>query len=110
MVAPMARKHPRPRCYPSDNQHVVRLLSYERFVSREYAKDVCDKFLQLGVRGVSVLFPNGDNDVGEGNCETQDSSVQFIPEFTACVAFLLCLKALHWHGYAHYTATLSQVR
>jgi tripeptidyl-peptidase-1 len=47
----------------------------ENAFPEEYATAVCNLFAQLGVRGVSVLFPSGDDGVGPGNC------VQFIPEF-----------------------------
>ena len=65
-------------------------------VSRGFAMNVCNKFARLGLRGVSVLFPSGDDGVGEG--VTDNGSVQFAPYFPAscaCVAFFLGLKTLH---------------
>ena len=69
---------------------------------------MCDKFAQLGQRGVSVLFSSGDDGVGRGDCKTPDGSVQFAPRFpTTCACVTLGLRALHWHRYAHHTATFS---
>ncbi|KAF8267692.1 subtilisin-like protein [Lactarius quietus] len=56
---------------------------YEKFLPVEYTKALCDLFAQLGARGVSVLFPSGNDGVGATkDCKTNDGSgVQFIPEF-----------------------------
>jgi tripeptidyl-peptidase-1 len=67
---------------------------YEKDVPREYAKVMCDLYAKLGALGASVLFPSGNNGVGEGNCKADDGSesVQFIPEFPAscmCKALFL---------------------
>jgi len=53
----------------------------EKYCPQEYAIELCDLFAQLGSRGVSVLFASGDHGVGEGNCVTEDGSIQFIPLF-----------------------------
>ncbi|KAF8258353.1 peptidase S8/S53 domain-containing protein [Lactarius quietus] len=55
---------------------------YENIFPVEYTTAVCELFAQLGARGVSVLFPSGNEGVGE-NCEAKDGSgrVQFVPEF-----------------------------
>src|SRR6266702_2829133 len=57
----------------------------EKELPLEYATTVCNLFLQLGARGVSVLFPSGDKGVGTGDCKVGDGSgrVQFIPLFPA---------------------------
>lgn len=50
----------------------------EQTVPESYARRVCDGFLQLGLRGTSVLFSSGDNGVGAGGnvtdavCKTND--------------------------------------
>ncbi|KAH9029629.1 subtilisin-like protein [Lactarius hengduanensis] len=59
----------------------------ERSVPREYARALCILFAQLGTRGVSVLFPAGDNGVGE-NCEDASRNVRFVPEFPASCPYL----------------------
>ncbi|KAH9022342.1 Pro-kumamolisin, activation domain-containing protein [Lactarius pseudohatsudake] len=59
----------------------------ERSVPREYARALCILFAQLGTRGVSVLFPAGDNGVGE-NCEDASRYVRFVPEFPASCPYL----------------------
>ncbi|KAF8258312.1 subtilisin-like protein [Lactarius quietus] len=57
---------------------------------REYTIALCDLFAQLGARGVSVLFPSGNEGVGKGACLAQDGSgrVQFIPEFPASCPYV----------------------
>ena len=57
----------------------------ESFGSKEYSVYLCDLFMQLGARGVSLLFATGDGGVGKGNC------VRFNPFFPAtcmCTVFL----------------------
>jgi tripeptidyl-peptidase-1 len=58
----------------------------ERTVPYSLAKRVCDRFAQLGARGVSVIFASGDHGVGEDNnpaCVSNEDGnpVQFIPTF-----------------------------
>jgi tripeptidyl-peptidase-1 len=67
-------------------------------VPREYAAPLCNLFNTLGARGVSVIFPSGDDGVGEGDCVADDGSgkVQFVPEFPAscmCSVLFLSFKA-----------------
>ena len=57
----------------------------ESLCSKEYAMYVCRLFAQLGVRGVSVLFPSGDNGVGK-DC-VRDGSVRFNPEFPSTCTY-----------------------
>ncbi|KAF8268811.1 peptidase S8/S53 domain-containing protein [Lactarius quietus] len=61
----------------------------------DYAKALCDLFAQLGARGVSVLFPSGDDGVGKGACQARDGSgkVQFIPEFPASCPYVTSVGA-----------------
>ncbi|KAH8980026.1 subtilisin-like protein [Lactarius hatsudake] len=60
----------------------------EKDVPAEYARTVCDMFMQLGVRGVSVLFSSGDDGVGVGNCQDASGRVQFIPMFPATCPYV----------------------
>ncbi|OCK77206.1 subtilisin-like protein [Lepidopterella palustris CBS 459.81] len=56
----------------------------EQTVSRSYAREVCNQFMQLGARGVSVLFASGDYGVGAtGYCSSNDGlgTPEFLPGF-----------------------------
>ncbi|KAF8271680.1 subtilisin-like protein [Lactarius quietus] len=55
----------------------------EQGYPRNHARYLCYLFAQLGARGVSLLFATGNDGVGEGNCVTNDGSVQFEPSFPA---------------------------
>ncbi|KAH8987133.1 subtilisin-like protein [Lactarius hatsudake] len=57
--------------------------NYESDFTLDYARAVCDLFMQLGARGVSVLFASGNDGVGEGDCMTDDGNVRFMPTFPA---------------------------
>ncbi|KAF8267690.1 subtilisin-like protein [Lactarius quietus] len=65
---------------------------YEKFFPIEYTTALCDLFAQLGTRGVSVLFPSGNEGVGgPENCEASDGyRGQFVPEFPSS----------YYHGFA----------
>ena len=72
---------------------------YEYNFPPGYAVSVCKLFLQLGARGVSVLFSSGDSGVGKGDCMIKDSSgnthVRFLPIFPAtctCGVFVSVCK------------------
>ncbi|KAH8990283.1 subtilisin-like protein [Lactarius akahatsu] len=56
--------------------------NYETELSLDYARAVCDLFMQLAARGISVLFSSGNDGVGEGDCMT-DGNVRFKPTFPA---------------------------
>ncbi|KAH9052981.1 subtilisin-like protein [Lactarius deliciosus] len=56
--------------------------NYETQLSLDHARAVCDLFMQLGARGVSVLIASGDDGVGDGDCMT-DGKVRFRPTFPA---------------------------
>ncbi|KAH8983891.1 peptidase S8/S53 domain-containing protein [Lactarius hatsudake] len=66
-------------------------ISYDRleenFIPREYMVHVCDLFSRLGVRGVSVLLPSGDDGVGK-HCVMEDGSIQFTPSFPATCPYV----------------------
>ncbi|KAH9180562.1 subtilisin-like protein [Lactarius sanguifluus] len=55
----------------------------EKFYPMDYATQVCFLFAQLGARGASVLFPSGDNGVGEGDC-----TARFTPIFPATCPYV----------------------
>ena len=61
----------------------------EQSVPREYAIDICRKFQQLGVRGVSILFSSGDTGVGSA-CQTNDgkNTTRFLPIFPAACPYV----------------------
>ena len=60
-------------------------------VPPDYAIYVCNEFMKLGSRGVSVLFSTGDSGVGRGRCLFQTSSGdvirQFLPQFPASCTY-----------------------
>lgn len=60
----------------------------ETDVPAEYARSVCDIFMQLGARGVSILFATGDDGVGIGNCQDASGRVRFIPKFPATCPYV----------------------
>jgi len=84
----------------------------EKDVPRGYATSVCNLFVQLGARGVSVLFASADDGVGAGDCKV-DGKVQFIPMYvTSCTCGVLSLLATSIQPHAqvaYHIATVSQV-
>ncbi|KAH9003220.1 subtilisin-like protein [Lactarius hatsudake] len=60
----------------------ISYANYEADYPLDYARAVCDLFMQLGARGVSVLIASGDHGVGEGHCMT-NGKVRFRPTFPA---------------------------
>jgi tripeptidyl-peptidase-1 len=76
----------------------------EKLYTRGYAGYVCYLFARLGLRGVSVLFPSGDNGVGLGTCRDRFGNVRFIPSFPAsctCGLFFLARKQYTNLGMGH---------
>ncbi|KAK6330452.1 vesicle formation at the endoplasmic reticulum [Orbilia brochopaga] len=59
----------------------------EHTVPRSYAIEVCDKFAELGARGVTLLFSSGDSGPGS-DCQTKDGKKQFVPTFPATCPFV----------------------
>ncbi|GAB1312655.1 tripeptidyl-peptidase II [Madurella fahalii] len=55
----------------------------EQSVPRDYALKVCNMFMQLGARGVSVLFASGDSGPGNSCIRNTDNSTHFEPTFPA---------------------------
>ncbi|KAF8266419.1 subtilisin-like protein [Lactarius quietus] len=81
--------------YVIDQPDVPKTIStsygnYERGFPPDYTIALCDLFAQLGARGVSVLFPSGNDGVGKGACLATDGSgkAQFIPEFPASCPYV----------------------
>ncbi len=106
--------------YVLDQPNVPQTISIsygdpEKAVPWEYARTLCNLFARLGARGASVVFPSGDDGVGDGDCIVNDGSgrVQFIPEFpSSCmciVLFLLGSSTPSQTQVAHDISTVSQV-
>ncbi|KAI9451808.1 subtilisin-like protein [Lactarius psammicola] len=60
----------------------------EKGVPMEYANSLCILFAQLGARGVSVIFPSGNDGVGEGDCKDDSGRVQFAAEFPSTCPYV----------------------
>ncbi|KAH9054074.1 subtilisin-like protein [Lactarius deliciosus] len=71
--------------------------TYEWNAPREYAAALCILFAQLGTRGVSVLFPTGDDGVGK-NCKDESGNVWFVPEFPASCPYLTAVGGTTDYG------------
>lgn len=66
----------------------------EQSVPQDYAERVCNMFMQLGARGVSVLFASGDSGPGN-NCErVSDGAPYFNPTFPAGCPYLTSVGAV----------------
>ncbi|KAH9015228.1 subtilisin-like protein [Lactarius pseudohatsudake] len=61
--------------------------NYERNLPQEYTRVLCILYAQLGARGVSVLYPTGDDGVGD-DCEDKSGNVRFAIEFPASCPYL----------------------
>ncbi|CZT05107.1 related to tripeptidyl-peptidase I [Rhynchosporium agropyri] len=61
----------------------------EQSVTEGYARTVCDKFGQLGLRGVSILFSSGATGPGSA-CQTNDgkNTTRFLPIFPASCPYV----------------------
>lgn len=68
----------------------------EQSVPEDYARKVCNLFMQLGARGVSVIFASGDYGPGDscttGN-NTDESSTYFQPVFPATCPWVTAVGA-----------------
>ncbi|KAF8260093.1 subtilisin-like protein [Lactarius quietus] len=60
----------------------------EKNLPPEYTAALCDLFMQLGARGVSVLFSTGDNGVGRGDCKDPSGVVRFSPTFPSTCPYV----------------------
>lgn len=68
----------------------------EQSVPEDYARKVCNLFMQLGARGVSVIFASGDSGPGD-SCTTSDgagnNSTYFQPVFPATCPWVTAVGA-----------------
>ncbi|EPS41794.1 hypothetical protein H072_4295 [Dactylellina haptotyla CBS 200.50] len=66
----------------------------ERFTSKRLARKICNKYAQLGARGVSVLVASGDDGVGDESdtwCKKKKGNarvIKFLPEFPSTCPFV----------------------
>lgn len=65
----------------------------EQSVPEEYALEICDMFMQLGARGVSVLFSSGDSGLGKSCVSNVDESTTFQPTFPAGCPYVTAVGA-----------------
>ncbi len=89
--------------YALDQQKILQTIT--TFVGIEgspagICNAVCNLYLQLGARGVGVIFASGDHDVDRGDCKAKDGSgkIQFSPVFPApCTCVIhLTLEAVQY--------------
>ncbi|KZW01464.1 family S53 protease [Exidia glandulosa HHB12029] len=59
----------------------------ESAVGLDLAQQMCDAYMQLGARGVSVIFSSGDSGVGAGDCTT------FTPTFPSGCPYVTSVGA-----------------
>ncbi|KAG8159964.1 hypothetical protein KVR01_010601 [Diaporthe batatas] len=100
--------------FPSTNEPYLEFLTYvlaqddadlpqtlttsygeeEQSVPRDYALKVCNMFMQLGARGVSVLFSSGDSGPG-GACKSNadNKTTTFQPTFPAGCPYVTAVGA-----------------
>jgi len=67
----------------------------EQSVPKEYAIRVCNMFMQLGARGVSVLFSSGDSGPGNVCKRNTDNSTFFEPTFPAGCPYVTSVGATY---------------
>ncbi|KAK6541506.1 polynucleotide 3'-phosphatase [Orbilia ellipsospora] len=71
----------------------------ERFMSKRLANKICNKYAQLGARGVSVLVASGDDGVGDESdtrCKKKKGKarvIKFLPEFPSTCPFVTSVGA-----------------
>ncbi|KAK8073926.1 tripeptidyl-peptidase [Apiospora phragmitis] len=93
---------------PGDNEPYLEFLTYilaqddadlpqtlstsygeeEQSIPREYALKVCNMFMQLGARGVSVLFSSGDSGPGAYCIRNTDNATFFEASFPAACPYV----------------------
>ncbi|KAK8091316.1 tripeptidyl-peptidase sed4 [Apiospora phragmitis] len=95
---------------PDDLPQVVS-ISYtddEQAVPRSYADQVCDRFGQLALRGVSVLVASGDagtQGTRFSDCLGPDREPRFIPTFPASCPWVTTVGAVSgWGGVSSYSS------
>ena len=65
----------------------------EQSVPQDYALKVCNLFMQLGARGVSVLFASGDSGPGNSCVRNTDEAYYFNPTFPAGCPYVTSVGA-----------------
>ncbi|KAI1759386.1 tripeptidyl-peptidase [Hypoxylon sp. FL1150] len=67
----------------------------EQSVPEEYALRVCNLYMQLGARGVSVLFSSGDSGPGDSCIRESDQAPYFQPSFPAGCPYVTSVGATY---------------
>ncbi|KAI1348314.1 tripeptidyl-peptidase [Xylaria sp. FL0043] len=67
----------------------------EQSVPADYAIKVCNMFMQLGARGVSVLFSSGDSGPGDSCTRVTDNAPYFQPTFPGACPYITSVGATH---------------
>ncbi|KAI1773605.1 tripeptidyl-peptidase [Hypoxylon cercidicola] len=67
----------------------------EQSVPAEYALRVCNMYMQLGARGVSVLFSSGDSGPGDSCIRESDQAPFFQPSFPAGCPYVTSVGATY---------------
>ncbi|KAI4868398.1 tripeptidyl-peptidase [Hypoxylon rubiginosum] len=67
----------------------------EQSVPAEYALRVCNLYMQLGARGVSVLFSSGDSGPGDSCIRESDQAPYFQPSFPAGCPYVTSVGATY---------------
>ncbi|KAI0378654.1 tripeptidyl-peptidase [Hypomontagnella monticulosa] len=67
----------------------------EQSVPADYALKVCNMFMQLGARGVSVLFSSGDSGPGDSCIRESDQAPYFQPTFPAGCPYVTSVGATY---------------
>ncbi|KAI0392938.1 peptidase S8/S53 domain-containing protein [Xylariaceae sp. FL0594] len=65
----------------------------EQSVPADYALKVCNMFMQLGARGVSVLFSSGDSGPGDSCVRESDDKPYFQPTFPGACPYITSVGA-----------------
>lgn len=99
--------------YPSTNEPYLEFLTYlldqddtnlpqtlstsygedEQSIPEEYALKVCNLFMQLGARGVSVIFSSGDSGPGDTCVRDSDDTPYFQPTFPGACPYITSVGA-----------------
>ncbi|KAI1170146.1 tripeptidyl-peptidase [Nemania sp. FL0916] len=67
----------------------------EQSVPADYALKICNMFMQLGARGVSVLFSSGDSGPGDSCTRESDGAPYFQPTFPGSCPYITSVGATH---------------
>ncbi|KAI8626087.1 subtilisin-like protein [Xylariaceae sp. FL1651] len=67
----------------------------EQSVPADYALKICNMFMQLGARGVSVVFSSGDSGPGDSCVRESDGAPYFQPTFPGACPYVTSVGATH---------------